>query len=434
MRWFSRRRVLAAVVGGAAIAAATVTVGGATSPAVAANTTSGSFTLAMNLAYKPGFDVLIKNFNTVYPNITITPSYYSVSGSASYETVVPTELSAGNAPDVLWTVGGKGAPIYTQVVAGAGYLKPLDGQPAVTSIPPGSRSQYTVGKHIYSSELGTTVFSTMVYNTDYFKAHGLKVPQTFPQLLNLCKAISSQGHYISYGAIGVGGTNQNNIESLAVSTVYAKDPKWYQKRLAHKVTFEGTPGWHTALEDALAMQKANCFQPGFTSINFAQMAQQFASGQAVVLWTVPILLGDILQLDPKIHFGMFAPPVAKAGQDWVMVQPQGGMSVNNKASAAATAAGLKFINFVATKKQENLFDNLNFLISDYDVTGAKLPPAYAGLTPEFKAKHYINIPDIEAPNSTFNTNFGVEIQGLFTGQKSVDQVLKDLDTDFNAKA
>jgi raffinose/stachyose/melibiose transport system substrate-binding protein len=421
-------------IAAAAIVAVVAAVGVGVAPAASPpkqDLTSGSFSMAMNLAFKPGFDILIKNFNNIYPNIKVNPTYLSVGGSAPYGTVLLTELAGGNAPDVLWTVGGRQKCWWTQVLAAGGYLDPLDGRPWVKWIPPASKSDYIYKGHIYSSELGTTAFSVMTYNKDYFQQHGLKVPQTFAQLLGLCKTISAQGHYISYGAIGAGGATIGNITSLAVSDVWRTDPKWFAQRLAHQTTFEATPGWHRALQQMLDMKAAGCFHQGFESVNFAQMANEFASGQAVILWTTPILLGTIFQLNPNLHFGMFPPPADKAGDSWLVMQPQGGLSLNAKASPDAKMAALKFIDFVAREKQARLFAKINFLISTFDELKSNLPAAYADLKPWLTAGHYISIPWSQNPNTFVFGAIGPDIQGLFLGLKSIDDVLNDFDRVFD---
>jgi raffinose/stachyose/melibiose transport system substrate-binding protein len=430
MRKFRGRRLFATVV--IALVAVVSSVVAAALAATPPSQQSGSFSMVMNLALKPGFDILIPNFNRVYPNIKVDPSYLSVGGNTPYMTVVPTELSAGNAPDVLWTIGGKASPIYTQVLAQGGFLAPLDGRPWVKRVPAATKPDYMVGNHIYASELGTSVLSLITYNKDYFTAHKLSPPKTFAQLLTLCKTISAQGKIpISWGA-QTPAVNANNIVALAAGTVLAKDPGWFAKRLQKKTTFASTPGWRRAVQMVLDLKNANCFNPGAASVDFAHMANEFASGNAVMMWTVPILLGSVLQLNPNIHYGMFPPPVDNANDTQVTLQPQGGLSLNKKASPDAQKAALTFIDFMAREKQARLFAKVNFLISSFDVLKSNLPAAYADLTPWFKAGKVVNTITTHYPNTSFGTVFGTSAQGLFTGQKSVTDVLNDMDKAFDA--
>jgi raffinose/stachyose/melibiose transport system substrate-binding protein len=423
--------VTAVVVVVAAATSSVAALGSSAAKPKPPNQQSGSFSMVMNLAYKPGFDILIANFNRVYPNIQVNPTYLSVGGSSPYATVVATQFAAGNAPDLIWTVGGRGGPTSTQILAQAGYLDSLDGHPFIKRVPAVAKPDYMVGKHIYASELGTSVLSLITYNKDYFDANKLKIPTTFPQLIQLCQTIAAQGKTpISWGA-QTPAVNANNIVALAGGTVFQTDPTWYKKRLAHQTTFAGTPGWQRAVQMVVDMKNAGCFHKGAEAVSFANMANEFASGQAVMLWTVPILLGSVFALNPNIHFGMFPPPVDNAKNTQVTLQPQGGLAINSRASADAKKAALTFIDFMAREKQARLFCKINFLISSFDAQKGKLPDAYAGLAPWFKAGRVINTITTQYPNTQFSTLFGTSAQGLFTGQKSVTDVLADMDKAFD---
>jgi len=421
------RARIAVILAVAAVAAAgSVAASAATGP----SQQSGSFSMVMNLAYKPGFDILIANFNRVYPNIKVNPTYLSVGGNTPYSTVVAAELAAGNAPDVIWSVGGIGGPTNTQVIAKAGYLDPLDGRPWVKRLLPATKPDYTVGKHLYGSELGLSVLSLLTYNKDFFQAHQLSVPKTFSQLLSLCRTISGLGKTpISWGA-QTPAVNANNVVALAGGSVFAKDPNWFEKRLKNQVTFAGTPGWRRALQQVVDLKNAGCFHKGAEAVDFAHMANEFASGDAVMMWTVPILLGSVVQLNPNLHFGMFPPPADVAADTRVTVQPQGALTLRKAASASAKKAALTFIDFMAREKQARLFCKINFLISSFDALKGNLPAAYSELTPWFKANKVLSTITAHYPNTQFSTLFGSSVQGLFTGQKTVDDVLSDMDKAF----
>src|SRR4051812_45203383 len=83
------RLARATLVGVLAVVVA-ATVGATAASAKPQATPSGTITLAMATTYKPGFDLLISNFNRIYPGITITPAYY-VAG-APFTTAVSTQF------------------------------------------------------------------------------------------------------------------------------------------------------------------------------------------------------------------------------------------------------------------------------------------------------------------------------------------------------
>src|SRR4051794_23011675 len=79
---------------------------------VAASTSTASrsavttVTLASNTNTTLAFDVLIANFKKAYPNIEIKTTYYDIN---TYQTLIPTQFAAGNAPDLVWMPASAGA-------------------------------------------------------------------------------------------------------------------------------------------------------------------------------------------------------------------------------------------------------------------------------------------------------------------------------------
>jgi raffinose/stachyose/melibiose transport system substrate-binding protein len=106
------------------------------------------------------------------------------------------------------------------------------------------------------------------------------------------------------------------------------------------------------------------------------------------------------------------------------------MSLNAKSSNKAAA--LTFLDFMGREKQQRLFAKINYIVSPFDATKGNLPGIYADLKPWFAAKKVVTNLNGEWPNTSMNTNMGTSIQGLFTGQKSVDDVLRDMDRFFEA--
>jgi hypothetical protein len=62
-----------------------------------------------------------------------------------------------------------------------------------------------------------------------------------------------------------------------------------------------------------------------------------------------------------------------------------------------------------------------------------LSGTYVDLGPLFKADQIILDPTTAWPNTNFTTDTGSSVQGLFTGQNTVDQVLADMDKAFDVK-
>lgn len=71
---------------------------------------SGAVTITFlaNSSDQPAWQVLIPNFERVYPSITVQATYAS---SATMNQIEPIELGSGSGPDVLSTQPGRGSTI-----------------------------------------------------------------------------------------------------------------------------------------------------------------------------------------------------------------------------------------------------------------------------------------------------------------------------------
>ena len=56
------------------------------------------------------------------------------------------------------------------------------------------------------------------------------------------------------------------IDDIAAATVYGPDPHWSAKLRAGTVSFDGSPGWHQALQRFIEMNDAGCFEPGMAGV------------------------------------------------------------------------------------------------------------------------------------------------------------------------
>ncbi|HEY0246652.1 MAG TPA: extracellular solute-binding protein [Gryllotalpicola sp.] len=418
----ARRRAIRAVALTAAVAAGSVGLSACASSA--SDSSNSTLTMAMMTTYKPGLDKLIPQFEKQNPGITIKPTYYSPD---VYAQTVPTQFTGGNGSDLVYLDAGTGTQSVARMGA-AGDLADLSDQSWVSTMYPATKANYEVKGKVMARDLGISSLASLSYNTDYFSKNGLAEPTTFSQLLDLCASISSKGKIPIAWAAGSQAVNYNDVVSLASNTLLGGDPGWLQKKLSGSASFAGTPGWRQALQQVLDMKKAKCFSPGASSVTLDQMLGQFASGQAEMMFTYGGLNAAVLQQAPQLHVAMFAPPAETASDTWLQVQPAGGIGVWSKSQHKAAAE--KFLDFISGTTQSRDLASVNQLISPQDAVANKLPDMYKGLLPYFQDKKTLNCDlVVSIPNSTEMTNdSGASIQGLFTGQKTIDQVLGDMDS------
>ena len=91
-----------------------------------------TITMLVNQPPQAGYQLLIPNFERVYPNIKVEPTY--VSSDAVRNQLTATELAAGNAPDLLTLNLGCGNTISVCPLAKAGYVAPLVREPELDGL------------------------------------------------------------------------------------------------------------------------------------------------------------------------------------------------------------------------------------------------------------------------------------------------------------
>jgi raffinose/stachyose/melibiose transport system substrate-binding protein len=378
------------------------------------------------VGYGPAWQVLVPNFERYYPNITV--NFTAAGGSAGLFRLEATELAAGNAPALLQTVPGCGSPVSVCVLAKAGDLAPLVKKPWVKRSMPLVTSADKYGAVLYA-------FTPMVApmgvftNDDLFKKLGLKVPETFSQLLDLCRKAKADGTV----ALMIQAASPQNlvdlVDDLAVANVYANDPKWNAQRRAGTVTFAGTPGWHTALQEIVDMNSAGCFEAGLLDAN---PYPEFAQGQGLMLSTMSNMKAAIDLANPQFHYSFRPFPAgASPGQTTTTLHLNGSLGVNAHASAQDQAAAQTFIDFIARPKENALVAQTLGGLTQYEFLKQQLPSFMSAMAPVFKQHAYVIDPAQSWWNADLVPTLETDAVGLFTGQETPDSLLQAMDAAWN---
>src|SRR5262249_24872417 len=157
------------------------------------------------------------------------------SAAQTYE-LETTELAAGNAPDLLSTSAGCGTPIAVCTLAKSAHLAPMVKKPWVNRSLPLVTSAGKYGGGLVAFTPIVSPFGAFT-NDELFTKLGLKIPQTFSQLLAVCQKAKAAGTV----ALLLPGQSVTFVSfliaDLAVATVYGKDKHWAAALRAGKVTF-----------------------------------------------------------------------------------------------------------------------------------------------------------------------------------------------------
>jgi len=311
------------------------------------------------------------------------------------------------------------------VLAKAGHLAPLVNAPWTRWSLPLVTSLGKYGAGLYAFEPALNPYG-MITNDALFAKLGLKVPETFSQLLSVCKAVKANGTVAALFN-GGGAGSQFMINSLAVTTVYGRDSKWAAKLKAGTVSFSGSPGWHQALQRFVELNASGCFDPGVAGVANPPLAQ-FAQGGALMLVTNSAQKGSLDTFKPQFPYSFHPFPGGTVpGQTVTMIQLGPALSVNAHSNPEKQAAARAFIDFVARPAQNALLARATGFLTQREFLRQELPSFMQSMAPVFATHAY-------AVNPVFtwwNPDVGLVLQqdgvGLLTGQRTVDQVLQAMD-------
>jgi raffinose/stachyose/melibiose transport system substrate-binding protein len=396
-------------------------------PTAAAQQTT-TVTVTWSSTTESAFQVLIAAFERAHPRIQINATYAQTS---AITTLLQTELQAGNAPDLFYSVPGSGGPTATLPLGKAGYLANLAGSPWVSSIPKTFRNTVEVGHIVYSLPMDISP-DLVYYNTARFRQLKLKIPTTFAALLQLCKRVTSKAH-VPLFALAAGNFSPNyNFETLPVANlVDGPDPTFISKRLHGKTTFAGSPGWRAAMKQFVSMIGAGCFSKDATGVtSIPAQDQVFVTGGALAMGGSSGLMSGVISTAPNLKWSAFLFPGVKAAKTWLSILPSISIALN--AHAQDGSAARTFIDFLAQPTEARLFANAAGGVSTADwVKGVY--PSYMRSKPilsVIKARRTTLAGASWYPNPSVLAAEGTDMAGLFTGQTNALGVLGAMDSAF----
>jgi raffinose/stachyose/melibiose transport system substrate-binding protein len=220
------------------------------------------------------------------------------------------------------------------------------------------------------------------------------------------------------------------IADIALTTVYAKDKQWGRELRAGKVTFEGSPGWHQALKEIVRMNDAGCFQPGSAATTAPAGDAMFSQGQTLAYPMATAHKGSIDVSRPAFAYTQRPFPAAEASSSENVVELHFplALSINAHASPQAQAAAQQFVDFLAQPDQDATFARIGGGLSETQLRQGRFPGYLSTFIPLYTEGRY----GINPIETWWNASVGNALTtygtGLLTGQESVDDVLKAMDT------
>lgn len=427
----AKRRLLrtAALVGASSLLLAACTGGEAEPEESATSTASGEVDLAGTTvsisvpATEAGtnpYIAIAEQYMAEFPDRTVEVT--ELPGD-SYANSVRTQLQAGNAADIIYVTPGGGNPQSMIPFAEAGFLEPLTGTSAESTVPETSRGLFSVDGEIYAQGLDLTVV-TAVVNESARTADGYEFPDDFAGLLDSCAGPAADGKSV-YVIAGTAVPNTGLTSMLlAASRVYVDDPDWNDKRMAGEVTFAGTQGWHDTLQAIIDLDEAGCFQEGAAGGDFGSITGGLGQGTSYAAF-IPAGAASQLSEETGSEFVLAAVPGVTAESTTIYA------SVNNALSVTADSenkdAALAYLDWLAQPANTEAYADLAGLLPVTGVDVANLPDAYLPIADYLESGNYYPLPNQGWESGEVYNALGTGVQGLLTGQTTVEAVLEAMD-------
>lgn len=344
--------------------------------------------------------------------------------SEAYYNQVTTQLQAGNSADVMILSPGTGSAVSIISLAQAGFLEPLDRESEET-IPEGTMSLYEVDGQVYGQPAALTP-QGIVWNAAGAAEVGIdEYPASYAEWLDACETARGQGKDFMVLA-GAAPLNTGTFASLLSATrVYGETPDWNEQRIAGEVTF-GDSGWRDVLEDILEMNDAGCFQPGAEGGTFDSITAGIGGGTALSA-TVPGSAAASIGAATGLNLTVQAVPPADGENPNTIASVSYAWALNAKSDDAVKASVKDFLEWLAEPKQSQEHAERSGGVAVVGAAADTLLPSYEPLGELLETGAYIGFPSSVWPNALVYEALGVGVQGLLTGQQSVDQVLAAMD-------
>jgi|GEM_PF-970684 len=277
---------------------------------------------------------LVAPFEAKNENIDVVIQDPGAEGVAA---AIPRLLASGDAPDVVQSLAPNGK-IAPELVDLSEYEWAKNGPLA---------EQYSMDGKYLMAGIGVQLQSLFFYNKTAFDEAGItEVPTTVDELTADLGKLKDAG----WTPIQEGGDwmSSHTLQTLALPSVIAENPKWYQEISAGEVTFGDTYG--PAIETFSDWVADGYVPKDALGIKYPDAEQAFLSGKTAVYAMGSWFAGTQAKATDSADIGVFRAPAMKAGD-----QPAMGANIASpysilKASKNQDAAA-KLLEFLTTDQK-----------------------------------------------------------------------------------
>lgn len=330
-----------------------------------------------------------------------------------------TQLQAGEGPDIIPT--GE-----VESHAKAGYLLDLTNEDFVKKYSKSSLAAISVDGKVYGVP-GISWFEGVFYNKEIFEKNNISIPKTFKEMMDVHKKLTELG--IKPQAWGAKSWEPFAKSPLGLAIVdYLRTPdgdKFDQSIREGKGKFAGSK-----LKDSIEMW-LQYFKDGYVTKDMLQMdydsaLKEFATGKAAMWESGPWSVQAIKETNPNLKFDMMPFVGTKEGNNHLIGGP--GVTFGVNANSKNQKQALEVLKLMATVEGQQA------LCAGSPGSGSFLEGANIPLPEEFNGvKEILNSGAVYCPwfvwkgSDAYNEALGKGLQEVLQGNRTVDQVLSEMD-------
>lgn len=272
---------------------------------------------------RDGLDNLIALFKAKHPDVVVE---VEATDFSNFSATLKTKIAAGDAPDIIF-----GRPKGYMELVKAGQIMDLSGQPFLSSIAPTAISSMKVDGKVYGLPMDVQSMG-VYYNKDLFAANGWKVPETYTEFINLCKAIEAKGMIpLAFGfkdAWTAQVVYQSDFSGRPLSTI----PNFYRDTMSRAKKFVDYPELIQSFERYAERLKYGNKDP--FSIDYSRQLAMVATGEAAMVMQGNWSVGAIRSANPDGNIGYFLNPSSdKADENLLNIAVDDAFMVSSQSSS-----------------------------------------------------------------------------------------------------
>jgi len=295
-------------------------------------------------------------------------------------------------------------------------------------IPDGIKPVAQVDGKTYIAPLNMSVIGP-AYNMTAMDELGLSVPETWDEVLKLCKDAKGKGKAAYSLAAATGWQTQLIPFALASTLVYQADPDFASKMNAGEVTFADS-SWVNAMEQNLEMADAGCFQENYLGTTYEEALKEVSSGSALASVQVSSSLTAITDGAPEGTEFVFQPLPATndASQTFIPAAAGGSYAINANAKNPEGAKAL--MEYLTSEEGIAIYTELSASINALPAGDIELNSALDPMIAKVDAGETYPFMDQQWPNANVQQTLFEITQQILAGDSSATDGLSRMDSAF----